>query len=413
MTTVRQKIQAIEEQKNRQSDMRVNDAYAREAKMFFDAQQARDFPTANQLYAPTTYETLAIPPPESETTERIDSVFIHNWSSLAGGDKPFAKRLLDSLRKSDYDDVSISFLNASFRDIKTKMQDQFKGGDTNELAVFKFLRKYTSTFDSDHDGVRDPHAIDLFESGSGSWGETPVKASASLEEAVATPLEGDKSYLYDTIIQQVGTDAALKKLVVDYAIDNKILKSNAKHVERLHGKHADDLNQVLQYVKVLKAGGKGFKQKLKAKRPSFAGRGISSQISPKMFVDITHLNKNNLCLKYKSTKKIIGRPYPVTESQKNAVMSILSGDFTKKRYDDLRSGEKELIHDFVVASKAKGVNFVTQVDELLTKFNVLVGELEAGNNSEEVKSMLRQATNQLMKNKGITRLEGLSILENL
>jgi hypothetical protein len=412
MTTVRQKIQAIEEQKSRQSDIRVNDSYARESKLYFDAQQARDFPSANQLYAPTTYESLSIPNPESETPERIESVFVHNWAALAGGDTPFAKRLLDRLKKADYDDVSISFLNASFRDVKNKMQSQFEGGVTNEQAVFQFLKKYTSTFDSNHDGVRDPNATALFD-GYDSTGETPIKASASAGVAIGTPLEDDKPHLFDTIQNAVTQNPSLEKKVVDYAIENRIVGKQSKYVRVLNGKNvkSSDLKQIIAFVNKESVSGNGFKPKVK--RPSFAGRGISSHISPKMYVDINHLNKGNLCLKYKSTKKIIGRPYAISDAQKDAVMAILKGDFSKKQYDDLRSGEKEIIHDFIVASKAQGVTYVTQTDELLTKFHILIGEIEAGHNGEEVKQMLRQATNQLMRKKGISRSAGLNILEQI
>ena len=152
----------------------------------------------------------------------------------------------------------------------------------------------------------------------------------------------------------------------------------------------------------------------KGKRVSYVGRGIqTNNISDKIYVDITHLNKDSLCLKYKSTKKIIGKPQPVTQDQKDSIMAILKGDYTKKQYDKLRSEDKELIHDFAVLSKAKGVKFITQTDELLNKLHVILGEISAGNSAESLLVMLEDTTKQLMKNKGISRLEGLSILNQI
>jgi hypothetical protein len=125
-------------------------------------------------------------------------------------------------------------------------------------------------------------------------------------------------------------------------------------------------------------------------------------------------HRNSLCLKYKSTKKIIGKPQPnITDDQKDSVMSILKGDYTKKKYDKLRSEEKELVHDFVVTSQAKGVEFIKQTDALLNKFYVIIGEIEAGNDSPELSRMLKQTTEQLMKTKEFSRLEGLSILKEI
>ena len=47
------------------------------------------------------------------------------------------------------------------------------------------------------------------------------------------------------------------------------------------------------------------------------------------------------------------------------------------------------------------------------KFDVLIGEIESGNDNTEIRKMLKETTTRLMKTKGITKLEGLSILSQL
>ena len=47
------------------------------------------------------------------------------------------------------------------------------------------------------------------------------------------------------------------------------------------------------------------------------------------------------------------------------------------------------------------------------KFDVLIGEIEAWNDSEQIRAMLKATTTALMKNKGVSRMEGLSLLSQL
>ena len=125
------------------------------------------------------------------------------------------------------------------------------------------------------------------------------------------------------------------------------------------------------------------------------------------------MNKNSLALKYKSTKKLIGKPQTINDEQKESIMAILKGEYTKKQYNKLRSGSKELVHDFAIASKAKHVEYIVHGDELMNKFNVIIGEIEAGNDSPDLRKMLKEATTELLKIKRISKLEALSILSQI
>lgn len=162
--------------------------------------------------------------------------------------------------------------------------------------------------------------------------------------------------------------------------------------------------------------GNGLKKRKPAKKV-FKGRGVlQSNINDKYYVDMTHLNMTppKFSLKYRSTGKIIIRPTAVTQNQKQIIMDILTNKFDQKRYDKLSASEEPLITQFCTVAKIKCVpKLEKEIDDLSTKMQVLIGELEAGNDSPDIKKMLAQCTEKLMQRKGITKLEGLTILNQL
>ena len=156
-------------------------------------------------------------------------------------------------------------------------------------------------------------------------------------------------------------------------------------------------------------------KKKKKKAVGVGGGGLlqPTNISPKMYVDMVHLNKDKLCLKYVSTQKIISQPIKISDAQKQAVMNILKGEFSKKKYDSLRSEEKQLIKDFVTVSKAKNVSFVNNIDEERMRTQVALGEISAGNTSKEILQLAKTGLNNLLKSKSISRLEYFNLTSQL
>ena len=126
---------------------------------------------------------------------------------------------------------------------------------------------------------------------------------------------------------------------------------------------------------------------------------------------MTHLNRQKLALKYKSTQKLI-KPYPVaiTESQKESIILIMGNKYTKKKYDALKSEEKELIQQFVIATKAKNVDFINQTRDLRGYLEIQLGLINAGNDNPEIRKNAAVAIQELYKQKNISRLEMLSLL---
>ena len=406
MSTVQQKIQAIEDKKYRDLLIKRENRDMRVSQMFEDARNLALYgPYANIISSPETMETLMLPDPEASeaSDEKTADLFIFHMETLSGGDKVFAQNMLNRMYDGGYDLTSISFINASIANIKEEMRKQFKGGRTDENAIFFFLKRYVQTYDSNNDGIKD----ELDEISKKGFGK-PEKIS----------------YIQDLMKQ----NPEIIKIVDNYLQENKVIRISESFVSMTKTKQnkipAKDINELFKNIMEdypyeeraidTTADAKDVQGGRLKKRRVFNGSGILGHgISDKMYVDTTHLNKDSLCLKYKSTKKIIGKCQPVNQEQKDSIMALIKGNYSKRQYDKLRSGSKELIHDFAIASKAQNVEFITHSDALLNKHQVIIGEIQAGNDSDELRRLLKLTTTELLKIKQISKLEALSILSQL
>jgi hypothetical protein len=78
------------------------------------------------------------------------------------------------------------------------------------------------------------------------------------------------------------------------------------------------------------------------------------------------------------------------------------------------SSEKELVKIYVVLTKPQGKALeITEVEQELERFRVYLGSINAGNDSEQLRGLLKTTTQKLMKNKGITKMQGMEILSQL
>ena len=161
--------------------------------------------------------------------------------------------------------------------------------------------------------------------------------------------------------------------------------------------------------------GKGLKKKSKKSRHKTFGSGIASQnIDPKFYVDMKYLNRDKLAVKYKSTQTWVMRPTDLTEPTKKVVMDILLNKLDQKAYDTLTEDEKEIIRQFCDLAKIKVCEaYNKEIESLQLKAEVLIGEIKSGNDSKIVKKMLIEAIEMLMKHNGISKIEGLELLNQL
>jgi hypothetical protein len=147
------------------------------------------------------------------------------------------------------------------------------------------------------------------------------------------------------------------------------------------------------------------------------GRGMdASNIDAKMYADQRMLNANKLCLKYKSTAKKIFGPVDLTPESRAVVVAIVTNQLggIQKAYNKLRQEQKDIILEFCSKAKAKNVDvFQQRLKEVETLLRVAIGQRNSGNNASEIVKLIREATQELWKLGGCTRMEAQEILLQL
>ena len=266
-------------------------------------------------------------------------------------------------------------------------------------------------------------------------GDNVYEATAVPGDILEKPPQGKKNTMAKmlaNIKKWTATDIALRNKVEEYAKQQNIITLGST-INSLSNVDKADLTQIENYILEYKRQegeqttaavgtttrslenyfNSSSSSGLGLKRKSFIGRGISPQISDKIYVDMTHLNSQKLALKYKSTQKLLSPPVAITQSQKESIILIMANKYTKKKYDDLRSEEKELIQQFVIATKAKNVDFINQTRDLRGYLEIQLGLINAGNDNPEIRKNAAVAIQELYKQKNISRLEMLSLLREL
>ena len=129
-------------------------------KMFFDERQRLLFPFANQITQPMTNEILSLKDPTGDTSENVKGIFLGNLTKLLAGDGKAAKNIMDKLTAANFNEISLSFINASWADeVKAQLMAKFKSGNTNENAIVMYFKKYVQTYDSNNMVLEMPYRI--------------------------------------------------------------------------------------------------------------------------------------------------------------------------------------------------------------------------------------------------------------
>ena len=164
------------------------------------------------------------------------------------------------------------------------------------------------------------------------------------------------------------------------------------------------------------------------KNPIKIGRGIAAVETPawrefgKFVVNLNHLeNQDIFNIKYKNCMGAVPsfKPVAVSDIYRDFVIDLLeSGKPNTRVYNQICDEEKK--HFEKVASTAgvfKGLGLPKTVidteEQDVKRFELLRGEVVAGNNNQKVLSELRKLTVKLMNSDRIKRKEGLNILMEL
>jgi hypothetical protein len=144
------------------------------------------------------------------------------------------------------------------------------------------------------------------------------------------------------------------------------------------------------------------------------GNGINDC---KYFVDQNMLDKNKLCIKYKSTNNYKMKPIDISTDLSNVVKDILDDRFshTNRDYNRLNQKEKQILSLFIQKMKLES-NVKLPDNELAKMYNqwiILKDERSAGNDSVEVKNKLRQMTLTMLEIGKVSKSTAYNLLYEL
>ena len=166
------------------------------------------------------------------------------------------------------------------------------------------------------------------------------------------------------------------------------------------------------------SGGNLFQLKNK-KKVNFRGGGdLQQNLKDKYFVDIPNLNNNILKIKYKSFGTPLPNFSPITISNnvKNVILQIIHNHVKDANieYKKLSGEDKQIIIKLCSIIECDIIDDIVQAkDMLFQKYQVLSGEIKAGNDSIEVIKMLKNVMIELYENKYITKHQYLDVVNML
>ena len=153
------------------------------------------------------------------------------------------------------------------------------------------------------------------------------------------------------------------------------------------------------------------------------GRGISppkeemSHIQfGKHLIHLNNLNKGILSLHHKSGGKVINVPsQPISDDFKDYLITVLQkSPHIVKDFSRLNNKEKRLFEKISVgAGIFHKLGLKQSHDDILDRYNILLGEFEAGNNSNELIKELRSIVIRFIDDGRIKKSQGRELLMNI
>jgi hypothetical protein len=394
---------------------------------FFAQHQKVLYPNATMYYEPPTYASLI----ESETNVRDESqqrdILFGNLMTIMSQEKEMAKKIsqVGTLQE-------IEILNPYFSDFKAKFLETFSGKPVPYNTFMNFIHKYlsdkSSTIQANMENIkqeesRNEQTYDNNNPPSGSSsGQSPPANKKPSPEPKAPKSENKSSPPQE--LKSQGTKRKKSQLNAPKKLDKKTLTTHLMGVFATPGvDYSHDVKGRYQKHNVYTppqdeveyvVGGTGFYGKRITGNGVVTPTPINNSVS-RFYVDMKHLNKNILSVKYSSTKNFKIKPIAISENVKSLIMDILLGRFNSKVYDLLPPDDKKIIQLFVRELRIDDLVQIDQEDmeKMYKDFSVLRGEYFAGNTSEQVKRALRKITLELMDVRRIPKHQGIQLLYEL
>jgi hypothetical protein len=156
--------------------------------------------------------------------------------------------------------------------------------------------------------------------------------------------------------------------------------------------------------------GTGFK-----KKRVYRGRGSSGEEETlhRYYVDTKRLNNGVLCVRYRKNHAVKMKPIEISQAVKECILDICNDRFSSRIYDTLSDEEKKIVYRFVKELNLPLDIKNESVENTFKEFEILKGEIVAGNDNPEVKRRLKICIHDLVQMKRMPQQRGLQILAEL
>jgi hypothetical protein len=144
---------------------------------------------------------------------------------------------------------------------------------------------------------------------------------------------------------------------------------------------------------------------------------ISIPNNPFIYIEMSKLKNNNvLSLKYKSTRnhhpKFIQQR--ISQNLSDIIQDILNKNLDERLLKTLNEKEKTILNQFLTICKIKDIVLNRdELEEFNKNFDILLGEISAGNDNPQIKAKLKEYLHTGMKLGRISKSEGFEILLKL
>lgn len=334
--------------------------------------------------------------------------------------------LLDSINKLNYylfnTNLSTNESRKSFlKQYIVILKSNIKAGQNNEQDDLDAITTYINDTNkslpklNSNESLKVLHQLMAYLDSKNQPGEkadigtsAPVNPQPVTKPVKKTKKDKDINALNQYILTNTNLDNSheeRKKVLKHY---NKLLvselderKANEKHIMNSNDNESLELLKNLRdYIKNNSATGNGFRFKTQRRK---IGSGSSVDFEKnKIYLDMAKLNDNIMSIKYRKTGNKIMDEIPINHVVRNVILDICMKQFDKKKYEKLSIEEKKVVIFFNTKFQLEEINEANPISLMYDEYKLLIGQLEAGNDSSLIKKRIKQILFELVKYKKIS-----------
>ena len=136
-------------------------------------------------------------------------------------------------------------------------------------------------------------------------------------------------------------------------------------------------------------------------------------LNDRYYINLSKLKMNRLSISYIKSRSTLPayRNLNITNDVRECLINIINKKFNRKEFQSLAYLDRQLIQEFVRKCKLEDVNVdIESIEQDNRNFQILLGEFEAGNNSDKIILELKHYLKLMVLRKIITKAHAFEIL---